>query len=96
MSSHVVILPKGKPVIRRKKLTARDRAEARAEAMLQGPVSPIARPRVEPRRSPSTSSLSSEDSEIAQILNAHPEAEILLGPTRIIRHISSSLSDGEE
>ena len=99
--SSVVILPKGRHVIRRNRLTGRDAIEARAQAhALPGPVSPISRARPEPRRSPSASSLSSVDSESAQpFALAHPEVPlvpIMWGPTRICRRPSSSLSEAEE
>ena len=71
MTSHVIILPKQRPVIRRKKLSV---SEARACA--KRPASPVTRPVVQ--RTPSTSSLASVASSdsIASDLDAH----IYLGP----------------
>ena len=60
MTAHVIILPRHRPPIRRKKLTASELAAQRARDRAS-PVSPIARP--VPRRSESTSSLDSVSSE---------------------------------
>ena len=57
MTSHVIILPRHRPAIRRKKLPA---SELRAQER-QGPAPPIVRRRLE-QRSPSASSLDSVDS----------------------------------
>ena len=99
--SHVVMLPKGKPVIRRKRLTA---AEARAAA-LQGPLSPIGRtaPRKSPsismmmvERSPSVSSFASEDSSCSSCCDypEHPEAAWAV--TRRIRRPGTPLSGDDD
>ena len=84
MTSHVIILPKHLPVIRRKKLSVSDAAAARAAARTkQRTASPVVRP-VEPRRSPSTSSLSSVASNLSDL-----DAQVYWGP--IVSRTPSSL-----